>query len=101
MITYRNMDIVELKKDYSETHGFVFQGPIKSSDKAYEHLCDILINHNITKEHPQFLVRLDEVTTAFVYKNDFDAPTFFHKADVATQMGVCVIEPLCLFLKSK
>lgn len=99
MITFKELTIEELKKDYSENHGFIFQGAIKSSDKAFEHLCDILTHHNITKEHPQFLVRLDDKTTAFVYKNDFDAPTFFQKADIATQMGVCVIEPLGLFLK--
>lgn len=101
MINYKTLTVQELKKDYSERHGFIFQGPNRSSDKAIEHLCNTLIQHNITKEYPEFVVRLDDLNLVFVYQDDFDAPPFFHKADIATQMGICKIESLSIFLKKQ
>ena len=50
-------------------------------------------------DYPEFVVRLDDVTTAFVYKGSFDGPSFFKQADIATQMGVCKIESLYNVLK--
>jgi hypothetical protein len=101
MITFKTLSIEELKKDYLNRHGFVFQAGTTSSDKAIEHLCNTLIQHNITKELPDFVVRLNDTTTAFVYKDDFDGPSFFQNAMVATQMGVCRIETLHLALMSQ
>lgn len=101
MIDYKTLTIQELKKDYINRHGFVFQSGQKSSDKAVEHLCATLIQHNITKEYPEFVVRLSDTITAFIFKDDFDAPLFFQSAMVVTQMGVCNIESLHLFLKSQ
>ena len=99
MITYKTLTREDLKKDYSTRLGFVFQGPSKSSDKAIEHLCNILIHHVITKELPEFVVRLDDLTTAFIYADDFDGPSFFQHASVATRMGVCKVDSLYNFLK--
>jgi len=101
MITFKTLSIAELKKDYMDRHGFVFKGSIKSSDKAVEHLCNTLIQHKITDDYPEFVVRLDDTLTAFVYKGSFDGPSFFQKAMVATQMGICQIESLHLFLKKQ
>ncbi len=100
MITFKTLTIEELKRDYINRHGFVFQAGTKSSDKAIEHLCNVLIQHNITKEFPEFVVRLNDTTTAFVYKDDFDGPMFFQKATIATQMGMCQVESLHLVLKN-
>jgi hypothetical protein len=84
-----------------DRHGFIFQGPVKSSDKAIEHLCNILVKHSITTNYPEFVVRLNDLNTVFVYEGSFDGPTFFKRADIATQMGVCKIESLHLFLKNQ
>lgn len=100
MITFKELTIDELKADYLNRHGFVFASGIKSSDKAIEHLCNVLIQHNITKELPDFVVRLNDTAIAFVYKDDFDGPTFFQNATVATHMGICKIESLHLVLKN-
>jgi hypothetical protein len=99
MITYKDLDINELKKDYLTRHGFVFSSSTNSSDRAILYLCDTLIQHNITKEHPEFVVRLDNVTTAFVYKDDFNAPPFFYYADIMTRTGMCKVEQLYNYLK--
>ena len=95
-----NLTKEDLQKDYSTRHGFVFQSPVKSSDNAIETLCDILIHHKITSEHPEHIVRLAENVTAFVYKDDFNGPQFFQKADMATQIGMCVITPLAIYLSN-
>jgi hypothetical protein len=101
VITFKTLTIEELKNGYMTRHGFIFQGSQPSSDKAIEHLCNTLIQHNITKDLPEFVVRLSDTITGFVYKNDFDAPSFFHKATIATQMGICNVESLHLFLKNQ
>ena len=99
MITFKTLTKEDLKKDYSTRHGFVFIGPVESSDRAIIHLCDTLIQHKVTKELPEFVVRLDNLTTAFVYRDDFDSPPFFYYADIATRMGICKIDQLCNYLK--
>jgi hypothetical protein len=100
MITFKTLSIQELKKDYMDRHGFIFQGGTKSSDKAIEHLCNTLIQHKITQNYPEFVVRLDDLTTVFVFNGSFDGPSFFQQATIATQMGVCKIESLHTFLKN-
>jgi uncharacterized circularly permuted ATP-grasp superfamily protein len=101
MIQFKTLTVEELKKDYIDRHGFVFKGGIRSSDKAIEHLCNTLVQHKITTELPEFVVRLDDTLTAFIYNQVFDGPTFFKHAMVATQMGMCQIESLHLFLKNQ
>ena len=95
MINYKTLTLEELKKDYSTRHGFVFKSPVKSSDKAIENLCNTLVHHKITNEMPEFVVRLSDSITAFVYKDDFDAPAFFHSATIAMRIGVAEIHALC------
>jgi hypothetical protein len=94
MITFKTLTLEELRKDYLGRHGFVFKGPVKSSDRAIEHLCATLIQHKLTANYPDFVVRLDDLTSVFVYEGSFDGPSFFKNAMVATQMGVCRIESL-------
>ena len=96
MVNYKTLTLEELKKDYSTRHGFVFKSPIRSSDKAIENLCNTLVHHKITNEMPEFVVRLSDSITAFVYVGDsFDAPLFFHSATIAMQIGVAEIHALC------
>lgn len=100
MINYKTLTKEDLKRDYMDRKGFVFQSPVKSSEKAIEHLCNTLIQYKITTEHPEFVVRLNDNTTAFVYKDSFDSPAFFQQAQIATQMGVANINLLNIFLKN-
>ena len=100
MITFKTLTKDELKKDYSTRLGFVFIGPVRSSDKAIENLCNTLVAHGITKEHPEFVVRIDDSITAFVYKDSFDGQHFFQYANVATQMGICRIQSLYEFFNN-
>jgi hypothetical protein len=97
----KNIPLEDLKKDYSTRLGFVFRGPTKSSDKAIEHLCNMLIHHNITKEFPEFVTRIDDLNVAFVYKDDFDCPPFFQHAQIAMRMGVCQIFSLFNYLNAE
>lgn len=99
-MNYKTLTKEDLKKDYLDRKGFVFQSPVKSSEKAIEHLCNTLIQHKITNEHPEFVVRLNDNTTAFIFKDNFDSPAFFQKAQIATQMGIAHIELLNIFLKN-
>lgn len=99
-ITFKDLKIEDLKKDYSTRLGFVFNGPSKSSDKAIEHLCELIIQFRISTEYPEFIVRLDDLNTVFVFRDSFDGPTFFQHAKVATQIGVCNINSLYHFLKN-
>ena len=87
-LVFKTLTLEELKADYSTTHGFVFKANTRSSIESIDNLCATLITKNITKEYPQFIVRLgvDDTTTVFVYANDFDAPTFLHKSNVVSQM---------------
>lgn len=99
MITYKTLTREELRKDYLTRHGFVFSSDRHSCDRAILDLCDTLVQHNITKEHPDFVVRLDDTTTAFVYKDDFDAPPFFYYADIMARTGMCRVQQLYQYLK--
>ena len=49
MIIFKTLTIEELKKDYSTTHGFVFEAPAPSKDSSVELLCRVLIAKDITK----------------------------------------------------
>ena len=100
MITFKTLSVEELKNGYSTRLGFVFQSGIRSSDNSIEHLCNTLIQHNITNEYPEFVVRLNDTTTAFVYNDNFDGPCFFYYANIATQVGICRVESLYNFLNN-
>lgn len=88
MIIFKTLTIEELKKDYSTTHGFVFEAPAPSKDSSVELLCRVLIDKNITKEYPQFVVKLENNVTIYVYDQDFDCPNFMAKANPIGGRGV-------------
>jgi len=79
----------QLKTDYIDRWGFVFISPPFHSDKC-QLIADTLIQYNITKDQPEFIVELDENTKVFVYPLDcqFDGPTLFQKALILRQMGI-------------
>lgn len=101
MITYKTLTLDDLKKDYSDRHGFIFRGGQPSSDKAIQNLCDTLIQHDITKHLPEFVVRAHNNTTIFVYPSgeSFKSGELFQKAQMLMQMGIAKIDTLMVFLK--
>lgn len=99
MINFKNISIEDLKKDYSERKGFVFQSPVRSSDQAIENLCNVLIKHDVTKEYPEAVIRINDNTTAFVY-NDFDSPYVFKMGMMGIQLGMFKVETLYNFIKT-
>ena len=101
MITYKTLTLNDLKKNYSDRHGFIFQSGQPSSDSAVQNLCDTLIQHNITKHQPEFVTRLDNNTTIFVYPigESFKSGEFFQASQMMRQMGVANIDTLMGFLR--
>jgi len=100
MITFKTLTVEELKKDYPQNHGFILQGNSNSPDSSLEKLCNALITHGVTSEYPQFVVRLDNLTTVFVYGDDFNSPLFYQNSMMANLMGICKSDTLCNFLKN-
>ena len=88
MINYKTLKIEELKKDYLNTHGFVFVAPGPCKDSSIEMLCRVLIDKKITSEFPQFVVKLDPNIHVFVYDQDFDCPAFMATASPQFGQGV-------------
>jgi len=98
MITFKTITFDELKKDYLGRHGFVLQSNQKSSDTAIEDLCNVLIGKEITSEYPEFVTRIDDNTTVFVYKDDFNSPKFCQVAMMANQLRFFVVDTLYRYL---
>lgn len=101
MITYKTLTIDDLKKDYSDRHGFIFQSGQLSSDKADLNLCETLIQHGITDYFPEFVVNANNNVTIYVYPAgiSFKSGEFFNKAQMMMHMGIAKIDTLMGFLK--
>jgi hypothetical protein len=97
MINFKNLTLEELKRDYSERRGFVFQSGVVSSNEAIERLCNTLIQHNLTKEYPEVVVQLG-TTTVFVY-NELDVAAVFQAGLMGMQLGMFKVETLYNALK--
>lgn len=99
MINFQTISIDELCRDYNTRLGFVFYGATPSSDKSIEKLCNTLIQHNITTELPEMVIRVSENNYAVIYKDCFDGPTFFQTSSIAERMGICRVDSLYNVLK--
>lgn len=102
MITYKDITLEDLKKDYSTTKGFVFQGKIPSSDESVEKLCEALIKKQVTNSYPDFVAKLDPNIHVFVYEKDFDMPMFLQRSDMLSKVlgGEMTVDSLYNFLKN-
>ena len=100
MVEEKSLTIAELKYGYDHRHGFVFQGPVRSSNESIENLCKTLIKHKITEVSPEFIVRLSDSVVAFVYPDgvSFDCPRFMEEA--AKFGGMFRVETLMIALKN-
>jgi hypothetical protein len=99
MITFKDLSLEDLKRDFDNQRGFVIQCPQPCSDDSILSLANKLIATNITKVYPEFVVKLDQLTTLFVYTEDFDTPAFCQKAQMAAQVTGSNYETLYNFLK--
>lgn len=99
MIQFKNLTIEELKQSFSDRKGFVFNAQPRSSEEAINRLCEFLIAKEITDELPDFVVRLTDTLTAFVYNDTFDNPAFLRGSMIAMKMGICQVELLSVFLE--
>jgi hypothetical protein len=93
----KNTSIEELKRDFSDNHGFVFLNSNSSSDRSIETLAQTLKNQGITSDLPVLVTRLEH-GIAFVY-NDFDSPQFYERSDQIEMMTGIKIIPLFYYLK--
>lgn len=97
---FKDLTVEELRADYSTRHGFVFQSNTRSSDGSIENICNVLINKEITSEYPEFIVRLNDTTIAFVYVgDDFNSPKFMYYSTLANRFGFFKVESLVNVLK--
>lgn len=100
-LVFKSLSVEELKKDYSNTHGFGYQFKDGLTDDQIKSMCDTLIRNDITNEYPQFIVRLNPTSIIFVYGDVFDMPAFMRKADIFNHIrpNVGVIENLYNILR--
>ena len=99
MITFKEISLEDLKKDFDNQRGFVIQCPQPCSDDSILSLVNKLISTGITKSYPEFVTKLDNLTCLFIYTDDFDTPAFCQKADIAAQMTGVKYETIYNFLK--
>lgn len=100
-IEEKQIPVHELKYYYIDRHGFVFRGVSRSSDEAILNLSNNLINSKIADTHPEFIVRINDQTVAFVYPLDcsFNSPVLYQAAQRFAMMGMFEVETLNIFLK--
>jgi hypothetical protein len=100
MITYKTLSLDDLKRYYSDRHGFIFQSAQQSSEKAIQNLCDTLIQHQITDIQPEFVMNTNNLTV-FVYPENanFESGQFYQKSQMMMQMGIAKVDILKAFLK--
>lgn len=101
MINYKQLNIDELKKDYSERFGFIFASDVKSSDRAIENLCQVLIDKGITDVFPEFVTRDSGTAVIFVYPENcnFKSGDFYKQSRMIVQMGIAQVDTLAGFLQ--
>lgn len=101
MINCKTITFDELKKDYSDNQGFVFQSQHPNADKSIENLCQTLIDYHIVESYPEFVVKMDAQTTFFVYPKDskFDYDEFHKKARIVRWFGQADINTLSVFFR--
>lgn len=99
MINFKTITIEQLKEEHKDSLGFVFQASSPSSDDAVERLCNLLIQTSITVKYPEFVSRLPNNITVFVYDHNFNGPLFIQKAMLANHLGICTVDTLFNFIK--
>ena len=91
MMDFRQLSIQDLKTNYIDRWGFVFVSQPFDRSKC-QLIADTLVQHDITKDQPEFVVDLAPNVVAFIYPVDcdFDGPTLFQKSLKLRMMGIQV-----------
>ena len=102
MIEEKKLPVHELKYYYGERRGFVFKGVSPSSDDAIERLSHAIKNAKVSDSLPEFFVRIDSNTTAFVYPEncEFHSPVVYQMGKRMEMMEMFAVETLMIFLKN-
>lgn len=101
MINFKEISLKQLKNDYSDRHGFIFQARSPCKDISIENMCNTLIEHAYTKEQPEFVTRLNPNTFVVVYAKgiSFKSGEFYQKANHPMLQNVFSVDTLTAFLK--
>jgi hypothetical protein len=89
MIEEKNIDFTDLKSQYGDRKGFVFQGACPSSDDAIFRLSNTLLEKQVSNKLPEFFVRLNSVTIVIIYpeKCFLDMPLIYQSAKRMEMLG--------------
>lgn len=104
MIEFKTLSIEDLKKDYSDRQGFIFQGASICNRNNCDKVSQAIINKKICEHHVEFVVELNPQTFAFVYPDgcSFDSPSLYNEcAHLSNMTGLFKIEILCKFLQEQ
>ena len=98
---FKDLTIEDLKRDYSDRHGFIFSHPNPSVKNNCEVVDKALIDAEFTTSNVEFVVVLNPNTFIFVYPKgiSFDMPRFMALATGHSRMFGWQIETLVNFLK--
>lgn len=101
MIPEKFLTVPQLKYSYDTRHGFVFKGSSPSSDRAIEDLCRVLVSKKIAETLPEFIVKLNNLTTAFVYPEGsaFESGAFYKAANGNQFFKFWEVDSLAAWLK--
>ena len=94
MIEEKKIELAELRSQYGDRKGFVFQGACRSSDEAIERLSKFFLDEQISNKLPEFFVRFNDVTTVFIYpeKCFLDRPFIYQKAKKVEMLGMFKVD---------
>ena len=101
-ITFKDISLEDLVKNYNSEKGFVFVGKGPSDEKYVEVLCKLLIDGEVTTALPEYVVKLEDGNKyIFVYpeKVRFNYPLLEELAHVGERMGEYKLYTLYWFLK--
>jgi hypothetical protein len=102
-MTYKSLSLEELKNNYSDRHGFIFQGNSPSSRENCEKLYRQLKMAGVSDYEPDFINELHPTIFAFVYPDGtkFKSADLYEFATHASMMtaGMYKLDILSAFLK--
>lgn len=100
----RNITIEELKKDYSDRHGFIFKGAADCDAKTCETAAEGIKTKGYTEDLPEFVGQIDNRTFAFVYpeRSSFSTPAFLEYCRYWSFVTHAFeVDALCAWLKEQ
>lgn len=103
IMEFKILTIEDLKRDYSNRHGFVFVGNAPSNRDGCDKVNTSLKNGGYTTVDIEFVVELNPVTFIFVYPNgiSFNSPDFYFKAlGIGRRTGLWQLDTLTAFLQT-